>query len=195
MRVGSRLRWPARSELLLQTKHCRIERFALPAIALRAPRCRTPEYWLSSSPSGQLDALPRSGVRLHWLFGARQLLRLKLTPGYGNVSTVAREQKGGAGVGTRLLIDDLRVRIWEFRLEAGKRCPFHTHSTPYCFTNISSNLTQALDASGECVGEPAWQKRGRTVFVPRQHLGSHGVRNVGNSTFLQFIVEFKRLDS
>ena len=180
------------SQVLLDTEHCRLERFALPTVALRAPRGGGPEYWLSSSgAAGKLDATPISDMRRHSLFGARQLLRLVLPTSPGGVSTAGHQSKSEVAVGTRLLIDDLRVRIWEFRLEAGERCPFHTHQLPYCFTNLSSNLTQALDASGASVGEPAWQTRGRTIYVPPDSLGSHGVRNVGDSTFLQFIVEFK----
>lgn len=34
-------------------------------------------------------------------------------------------------VGTKLLFENERLRVWELRLEAGERLPFHHHRTPY----------------------------------------------------------------
>ncbi|KAG7354743.1 hypothetical protein IV203_004099 [Nitzschia inconspicua] len=96
-------------------------------------------------------------------------------------------------VGTKLLWDDDWTRIWEFRISPGERCPYHMHRLEYCFTNLTESTTQALMETGEddSMELPRHQVAGQTVFVERNSLGSHGVRNVGASLFLQFIVEFK----
>ena len=95
-------------------------------------------------------------------------------------------------VGTNILYDDEWIRIWEFRLQPQEECDYHVHKLRYCFTNISmSSVTQELSKEFEPVGEPKTQVQGQTIYVTKDLLGSHGVRNVGNTTFLQFIVEFK----
>jgi hypothetical protein len=109
------------------------------------------------------------------------------TDPFSRLSTV------NSNVGTRLLWDDKWIHIWEFRIDPGERCPFHTHTLEYCFTNLSKSVTQALSESGEPMdGEfPKEQVAGQTIYLDRRSLGSHAVWNVGSTTFLQFIVEFK----
>uniref|UniRef100_A0A7S4FA78 Uncharacterized protein n=1 Tax=Chrysotila carterae TaxID=13221 RepID=A0A7S4FA78_CHRCT len=98
----------------------------------------------------------------------------------------------GVGVGTRLLLEDGAVRVWEFHLAPGEECSFHVHTLPYVFTNISDNsLTLALRRDGRPAGEPRLQRAGETVFVPAEQLGGHGVRNVGTGDFVQFVIELK----
>ena len=142
---------------------------------------------------GQLEAQPRSFEPPSAALDAERLLRLALPAEatHDRPPTDTLSDDEGA-VGTRLLLTDSHVRVWEFRLEPGESCPFHVHSLPYCFTNLTSNLTQALDECGRCVGEPAWQTQGQTRYVPSESLGAHAVQNVGTGTFLQFIVEFHR---
>lgn len=94
-------------------------------------------------------------------------------------------------VGTRLLWSDESVNIWEFRLAQGASCPYHHHYLPYTFINLVSSLTQAIDAGGAEVGEPNLQLEGQVVYVDEAALGKHGVKNVGDGEFLQFILEFK----
>ena len=89
------------------------------------------------------------------------------------------------------LLEDGRVRIWEFRLEPNDSCVYHRHTLPYVFVNLEASLTQALAEEGASVGDPAFQRPGQITFVSREHLGAHGVRNVGSDCFVQFVVEFK----
>jgi hypothetical protein len=39
-------------------------------------------------------------------------------------------------VGTRLLLENDRVRIWDLDLAPGERVPFHCHATPYFFVCV-----------------------------------------------------------
>jgi hypothetical protein len=94
-------------------------------------------------------------------------------------------------VGTKLLLSDEYVSVYEFRLAPGERAAYHRHRLPYCFVNLSSSTTQALASDASFVGEPAFQKSGHSVWVAPDALGEHGVLNVGESEFLQFIVECK----
>ena len=96
-------------------------------------------------------------------------------------------------VGTRLLLTDERVNIYEFRLAAGQSCNYHQHGLPYCFVNLSSSLTQALDENADAIGPPAFQSAGQCTWVNEEELSAHGVFNVGDTEFLQFVVESKHL--
>ena len=40
---------------------------------------------------------------------------------------------GNHQVGTAVLLENERVRIWDLLLEPGERIPFHCHATPYFF--------------------------------------------------------------
>jgi hypothetical protein len=96
-------------------------------------------------------------------------------------------------VGTKLLWEDCRVNIWEFRIAPQEQCPYHSYGLEYCYTNLTESVTQALTETGVAAPNdpPRRQVVGQTVFVEQESLGSHAVKNVGSSTFLQFIVEFK----
>lgn len=97
-----------------------------------------------------------------------------------------------APIGTSCLYSDEWVQIWEFRLQPGQACPYHTHTNAYAFLNLTASVNQELDPQGVEVPNtlPSRQGAGRCTFVPRQECGSHAIRNVGDALFLQFIVEF-----
>lgn len=97
----------------------------------------------------------------------------------------------GDAVGTKLLLCDDRVNIWEFKLAPQAQCNFHHHRLPYLFTNLTCSVTQALDEHGLDLGTPSRQEAGATTYVRDLAGASHGVRNVGEDDFVQFVVEFK----
>ena len=41
-------------------------------------------------------------------------------------------------VGTRVLLENERVRIWDLDLAPGERVPFHCHATPYFFVCVDA---------------------------------------------------------
>lgn len=97
-----------------------------------------------------------------------------------------------APIGTKLLLEDDFVNIWEFKLDPGHSCPFHVHRLPYLFLNLAVSRTQALLEDGNADGsQPRMQEKDQITFVRSEFLGKHGVRNVGEFLFQQFIVEMK----
>ena len=98
-----------------------------------------------------------------------------------------------APIGTKLLLEDDIVKIWEFKLDPGHSCPFHVHRLPYLFLNLAVSRTEALLEDGNTDGsQPRMQEKDELTFVRSEFLGKHGVRNVGDAVFQQFIVEMKR---
>jgi len=57
-----------------------------------------------------------------------------------DVGTYAAELDGLAAqpVGTRVLYEDDRVRVWDLDLAPGVRIPFHRHTTPYFFVCVDA---------------------------------------------------------
>lgn len=105
----------------------------------------------------------------------------------------ALEPHESPDIGTSVLYEDEHVKIWEFRLHPGDRCPYHRHMRPYLFLNLTPSCNQELDPQGAPVSNtlPSRQAAGQCTYVPRDKLSAHAVRNVGDGVFLQFIVEFK----
>lgn len=170
---------------------------------------------LVDSPRLTLDAVDAAAVPLqrsdgvYWLFAGGDggdvapalhcstdavapisdtLLRLSVRPSQSPPPS-APSYTPNLSIGTALLHSDARVNIFEFRLRPGERCPYHTHKKEYCFVNLTTSLTQALSLAGEDTGEPNLQHAGKAVWVESEHLGAHGVRNIGDTTFLQFVIE------
>lgn len=179
-------------ELILRSRACTLLRVS-PRDAPTTPTLSgVPSYWLGYGESGWLRAWELSAGASHALPNDTVQLFTLLLPAHGEKRMVRSNPSDARdAVGTRLLLNDSNVNIWEFRLAPGESCPFHTHRLPYFYLNLTANHTQALDEYGVSTGEPYEQSQGRTCYVPTDMLGSHGVRNVGGSLFLQFLVEFK----
>ena len=169
---------------------------------------------ISSSPSAAETTATRDSSFTYWLSYNKEYHALSVLRGFNppesdrllclqlhvrsttttstsSISSDEQENRKYSNVGTKLLHSDEFVNIWEFRLTPQERCHFHVHKFHYCFTNLTESTTQALDEKGEFVGDPSSQVQGQTIYVTKDLLGEHAVLNVGSTTFLQFIVEFK----
>ena len=51
-------------------------------------------------------------------------------------------------VGTRLLLEDERARVWEIRLAPGERLTFHRHVLDYFWTCVSGGDALSRDGDG-----------------------------------------------
>jgi quercetin dioxygenase-like cupin family protein len=91
-------------------------------------------------------------------------------------------------VGTNLLFEDERVRIWEIVLEPGQEAPTHTHHLDYTTVTIEGATLERLNGDGTVDRTEA--KPGR-VMRWYQSTPTHGLRNVGATRFRNVIVEIK----
>lgn len=92
----------------------------------------------------------------------------------------------GAGVGTSVLFENDRVRVWEMTLEPGETCPPHRHRHDYLMLypepavgrSTSRSRVEHLDA-------------GFVAFaaVGRQGLPPHQITNLGHERGRHYIVE------
>ncbi len=58
---------------------------------------------------------------------------------------------GNHHVGSRLLLENERVRVWEVRLGPGERVPFHIHDRPYLWTVAEAGVGRQRSADGSYV--------------------------------------------
>lgn len=103
-------------------------------------------------------------------------------------------------VGTRLLFDNERVRVWEIRLAPGERTERHRHQADFLSIYLThSQLRLVSEKGGEEGGESDTQisevfsDEGPGFIDYRELRGSfvHTVENVGDAAHWEIVVELK----
>ena len=97
------------------------------------------------------------------------------------------------GVGTRLLFENDRVKVWELRLAPGEDSPPHRHELDHLLIQLSGDRVAVIP---EADTEGPYQQYmeaevipGMAVFVQRG--GVETARNVGNEPYREIIIELK----
>lgn len=92
-------------------------------------------------------------------------------------------------VGTTLLFENDRVRVWELVLAPGEESPRHVHDCDYVFVHLTRSKIALLQPgkAPEASEEPAG-------FVQYTDVGSgiaHAIKNVGDNVHREILVEIK----
>jgi hypothetical protein len=96
-------------------------------------------------------------------------------------------------VGTRLLSQDDRVRVWEIRLQPGERIGFHRHVLDYFWTAVTPGRARSHQQDGSTIeseyeaGETRHERYGPGEYK------IHDLENIGREELVFTTVEF--LDS
>lgn len=91
-------------------------------------------------------------------------------------------------IGTTLLRENERVRIWEITMKPGERVPFHAHVHPFLWVCVEGGrqLARGADGSFRLTEMPAgasfWSDPGDTADI-------HSIENVGQTTIRYTTVE------
>jgi quercetin dioxygenase-like cupin family protein len=93
-------------------------------------------------------------------------------------------------IGTALVFEDDRVRIWRIELEPGEEAPFHTHHLDYTSIIVEGDVVERCNADGTRERLEV-QPGGITRWY--QSTQRHGLKNVGTRRFRNVIVEVKKL--
>lgn len=96
-------------------------------------------------------------------------------------------------VGTTLLSETDRVRVWEVRLAPGQRAPFHRHVLTYFWTATTDGTSVSNYGDGRTI--EARYKAGDTKHLQfgAGEFMVHDIKNIGDKEFVFTTVEF--LDS
>jgi beta-alanine degradation protein BauB len=108
-----------------------------------------------------------------------------------DVAQFARELEGkpNSAVGTRLLLENDRVKVWEIVLEPGHRVPFHWHTHPYFYVCAAPGRVRTRFPNGYYVEGD--EETGGIAFMEHtvDDPGIHDLENVGDTTIRYTTVE------
>ena len=100
----------------------------------------------------------------------------------------APDELGQNPIGTSLLFEDDRVRVWQIVLDPGEEAPAHTHFLDYTSISIEGDVVERPNGDGTVDRLPVtpgaftrWYKSTPT----------HSLRNVGTTRFRNVIIELK----
>lgn len=111
----------------------------------------------------------------------------------GDLQEEYDQQSENAAVGSVLVSETDRVRVWHLRLRPGQRCPFHRHVLDYFWTAHKSGKSRSYYDDGRIqdvehyVGETMHFSFGEGEYFV------HSLENIGSDDLLFTTVEF--LDS
>ena len=96
-------------------------------------------------------------------------------------------------IGTSVLFENERVRVWEMRLEPGEETAIHRHDLDYLLVQIAGDRIAAVpepDTQGPYKDYlEADLVPGAAVYITRG--GIEIARNVGNEPYHEIIIELK----
>lgn len=95
-------------------------------------------------------------------------------------------------IGSRVLLEDDKVRIWDLVLEPGEASDLHRHDHDYYLIILEGDYVAGVSPEGS-EDEPFVGKvpaAGNTVSIPKG--GVEWAFNVGEKTYREFIVELKQ---
>lgn len=93
-------------------------------------------------------------------------------------------------VGTRLLSEDGRVRVWDIRLKPGERIGFHRHVLDYFWTAVTPGRARSHQADGTTIETDyaAGETRHESYGTGEHKI--HDLENIGDSELVFTTVEF-----
>ena len=92
-------------------------------------------------------------------------------------------------LGTRLMLENDRIRIWEHRVPSGATGPMHLHRRPYFSTVVHGSSGDTLDPDGNVI-EHFTLTPGTVLYVDEHLPETHALRNTGDEEILIVTTEF-----
>jgi hypothetical protein len=103
------------------------------------------------------------------------------------------DQRVLGGVGTKVLMENDRVRVWEMRLEPGEDSAVHRHDLDYILVQIDGDRIAGVpepDSAGEYNEYiEADVTPGNFIYIDRG--GIEIARNVGKKPYYEILIELK----
>ncbi|MCA9068238.1 MAG: hypothetical protein KDA84_04910 [Planctomycetaceae bacterium] len=93
-------------------------------------------------------------------------------------------------VGTKLLFENDRVRVWDLRLEPGESTGLHRHETDFLYVVIGDGELQTAFSDGTA-GPPRPMQDGEVRFREVDGESVHAAVNTGGTPWRNIVVELK----
>ena len=94
-------------------------------------------------------------------------------------------------VGTRLLYENDRVRVWDLQLAPGESTGLHRHTTDFLYVVVGDGELQTRFADGSA-DAPRQMRDGDVHFREVEGESVHEAINVGDRPWRNIVVELKR---
>ena len=108
-----------------------------------------------------------------------------------------RDELAGAGtvgeVGSRIVSQDGRVRVWLIEMQPGERLPFHTHVLDYFWTATTAGRARSRFSDGQVVEADYEVGATKHFTFAKGESMTHDLENIGDTVLCFTTVEF--LDS
>ena len=91
-----------------------------------------------------------------------------------------------AEVGTKLIFENERVRVWEFTLQPGETIEAHKHDHDYFFYPLEGGTLEVTRPTGQT---RATLESGKVYY--RKGGDTHAAKNVDNHRYHEILVELK----
>lgn len=92
-------------------------------------------------------------------------------------------------VGTRLLFENDRVKVWEIKLDPGERAPFHVHTRAYFYVCAEAGRVRTRFPNGFYVDGDAEPGEFMYLEHTHEHPGVHDLENMGDTPVRYTTVE------
>lgn len=96
---------------------------------------------------------------------------------------------GNFEVGSRLLFENERVRVWDITLAPGDRLPFHCHRTSYFYRCESAGLSRVRSLDGAVASDESRLDEVTFHDIPPGEAVIHDLTNVGDAVLRFTTVE------
>lgn len=108
-----------------------------------------------------------------------------------------------AGVGSNVVFEDDKIKVWEFDLDPGEQTPVHTHELDYIFYVIDGTTLEVFDKDSQFLSTievkdgdvvPLRLEGDELVVVGNESQripATHSARNGGPNRYREILVETK----
>ena len=96
-------------------------------------------------------------------------------------------------VGTRLLFENERVRVWDLALAPGEALEKHIHRLDFCFIVVNGGALQHVDPDTPANDQHVQYSDDQVVFIEAHEGTVHNrLINVGTTPYRNFVIELKQ---
>lgn len=98
----------------------------------------------------------------------------------------------GGQVGTRLMFENERIRVWDLALAPGEALEAHVHRRDFCFIVVQGGQLQHVHPTDPHQTQDVQYEADQVVFLKAgEGLVHHKLVNVGEKPYRNFVIELK----
>ena len=95
-------------------------------------------------------------------------------------------------VGTRLLFENERIRVWDLALAPGESLEKHIHRLDFCFIVVQGGALRHVDPDNPANDQDVQYQNDQIVFIEAGNGIIHNrLINVGATTYRNYVIELK----